>query len=90
VAPAQVSVTDLRSQMRMSGNACEAALANQASRNAPSPRRNKQHTAIVLGLGGLFPDPETVQAILAPEDGEKKRILDLGWCFAHVEKIWLI
>ncbi|KAG8822211.1 hypothetical protein FRC19_006385 [Serendipita sp. 401] len=41
-------------------------------------RLDKQHIAIVLGLGGLYPAQEEVQAILAPQDGETKRILDLG------------
>ena len=34
--------------------------------------------AITLGLGGLYPAPEVVRAILAPEDGVTKRIVDLG------------
>jgi hypothetical protein len=67
--------------MIMSGHACKAVLTNEAFRNALLLRRNKQHTAIILGLGGLYPEPETVQAILAPEEGETKRILDLGRCF---------
>jgi hypothetical protein len=50
--------------------------------NALPLHRNKQHIGIVLGLGGLYPAPETVQLVLAPSDGAKKRILDLGWCFA--------
>ncbi|KAG8808717.1 hypothetical protein FRC17_003817, partial [Serendipita sp. 399] len=41
-------------------------------------RLDKQHTAVVLGLGGLYPAREEVQAILAPQKGETKRILDLG------------
>ena len=68
--------------MTMSGHDCKATLPNEASVTCFILHRNKQHTAIVLGLGGLFPDPETVQAILAPEEGEKKRILDIGRCFA--------
>lgn len=39
--------------------------------------RDKQHIGIVLGLGGLYPAREIVQAILAP-GGETKSILDLG------------
>jgi len=42
--------------------------------------RDKQHRAITLALGGLYPAPEVVHAILAPENGIKKRILDLGEC----------
>jgi hypothetical protein len=72
--------------MTMSGHDCKAIITNEASVTSFLPHRNKQHTAIVLGLGGLYPEPETVQALLAPNDGEKKRILDLGRYFAlHVE-----
>jgi hypothetical protein len=39
---------------------------------------NKQHIAFTLGVGGLYPDAATVKAILAPEEGKTKRILDLG------------
>jgi hypothetical protein len=42
--------------------------------------RDKQHIGVVLGLGGLFPAKEVVQAVLAPQDGQTKAILDLGWC----------
>jgi hypothetical protein len=41
-------------------------------------QRDKQHRGITLGLGGLYPEPEVVRAILAPEDGVTKRIIDLG------------
>jgi hypothetical protein len=40
--------------------------------------RNKQHMAFVLALGGLYPTPQIVNAVLAPEEGVQKRILDLG------------
>jgi hypothetical protein len=40
--------------------------------------RDKQHIAISLSLGGLFPAPEVVREILAPQDGIAKRIVDLG------------
>lgn len=54
-------------------------------------RLNKQHVALVLGLGDLYPEPETVRAILAPVEGETKRILDLGcgsgvWTIAMAKK----
>ncbi|KAG8823122.1 hypothetical protein FRC17_009400 [Serendipita sp. 399] len=39
---------------------------------------DKQHTAIILGMGGLYPAAEQVRAILQPEPGVTKRILDLG------------
>jgi hypothetical protein len=42
------------------------------------PRRDKQHKGITLGLGGLYPEPEVVRAILAPQDGVTKKIIDLG------------
>ncbi|CCA71902.1 hypothetical protein PIIN_05837 [Serendipita indica DSM 11827] len=41
-------------------------------------RLNKQHIIIVIALGGLYPAANEVQAILAPEVGKTKRILDLG------------
>jgi hypothetical protein len=34
--------------------------------------------AITLGLGGLYPAPEVVHAILSPQGGIQKKILDLG------------
>lgn len=40
--------------------------------------RDKQHIAVVLGLGGLYPAKDTVRALLAPQTGEQKAILDLG------------
>lgn len=39
---------------------------------------NVQHRAITIYLGGLYPAPETVHTILAPQDGVTKRIVDLG------------
>jgi hypothetical protein len=36
--------------------------------------------AVILALGGLCPAPEMVNAVLAPEEGVQKRILDLGTC----------
>ncbi|KAG8868467.1 hypothetical protein FRC20_003313, partial [Serendipita sp. 405] len=41
-------------------------------------RLEKQHIAVVIGLGGLYPAKEEVRAILEPQEGETKRILDLG------------
>ncbi|KIM19538.1 hypothetical protein M408DRAFT_334364 [Serendipita vermifera MAFF 305830] len=41
-------------------------------------RLNKQHTAISIGMGALYPVPSVVRSILAPKEGEVKRILDLG------------
>ncbi|KAG8868469.1 hypothetical protein FRC20_003315 [Serendipita sp. 405] len=41
-------------------------------------RLEKQHIAVVIGLGGLYPAKEEVQAVLKPQEGETKRILDLG------------
>lgn len=40
--------------------------------------RDKQHTALTLGLGGLYPAPLTFRAVLAPETGQTKTILDVG------------
>jgi hypothetical protein len=40
--------------------------------------QHKQRTIIVLALGGLYPAPQIVNAVLAPEEGVQKRILDLG------------
>jgi hypothetical protein len=75
--------------MTMSGHDCKASLTNEHSVTPFLPRRNKQHIGIVLGLGGLYPEPETVQAVLAPSDGEQKRILDLGRCSLYVSNAWL-
>ncbi|KAG8835203.1 hypothetical protein FRB91_001163 [Serendipita sp. 411] len=41
-------------------------------------RLNKQHTAITLGLGGLYPAPEVVNSILANREGDSPKVLDLG------------
>ncbi|CAG7847886.1 SubName: Full=Uncharacterized protein {ECO:0000313/EMBL:CCA74809.1} [Serendipita indica DSM 11827] len=41
-------------------------------------RLDKQHTAVTLGLSGLYPAKQEVRAILARADGDTKRILDLG------------
>jgi hypothetical protein len=46
--------------------------------NSPS---NKQHIAVVLGLGALYPARDVVRAVLAPEDGVTKKILDLGMSY---------
>lgn len=48
-------------------------------------RLDKQHRAYCIILQGLYPDPETVRAVLAPEAGVTKRIMDIGcgsgiWC----------
>jgi hypothetical protein len=43
---------------------------------------DKQHIAIVIGLGGLTPCPELVDAVLTPVEGEVKRVLDLGMNFS--------
>jgi hypothetical protein len=34
--------------------------------------------AVVLGLNGLYPAQDVVRAVLSPEPGETKNILDLG------------
>jgi hypothetical protein len=31
-----------------------------------------------MGLGGLYPDPEVVEAILAPQEGPRRLIADIG------------
>jgi hypothetical protein len=49
--------------------------------------RNKQHIAVTLALGGLYPARDVVQAILRPQDGEKKAILDLGKWNEHPEEL---
>jgi hypothetical protein len=40
--------------------------------------RDKQHAGHLIGLGGLYPCPDLVERILAPESGVTKEILDLG------------
>lgn len=41
-------------------------------------RLDKQHLAHIIGLGGLYPYPEQVEAVLAPVEGTTKCILDVG------------
>ncbi|KAG8798943.1 hypothetical protein FRC16_006183, partial [Serendipita sp. 398] len=41
-------------------------------------RLDKQHSAITIAMGGLYPCQEDVEAILSPADGVEKRILDIG------------
>ncbi|KAG8797031.1 hypothetical protein FRC17_007876, partial [Serendipita sp. 399] len=41
-------------------------------------RLNKQHTAIVIALGDLFPASDQVKRILAKRDGYTPKVLDLG------------
>ncbi|CCA70828.1 hypothetical protein PIIN_04763 [Serendipita indica DSM 11827] len=41
-------------------------------------RLDKQHLAHLIGLGGLYPCAEQVEAVLAPVEGTTKRILDVG------------
>lgn len=41
-------------------------------------RLDRQHIAVLVGLGSLYPVPDTVRAILTPQDGVDKRVLDLG------------
>ncbi|CAG8720041.1 13107_t:CDS:2, partial [Acaulospora colombiana] len=38
----------------------------------------KQSVALVIAMGGLYPCPEVIEAILNPEDGQTKHILDIG------------
>lgn len=33
---------------------------------------------MVLAFGGLYPAVDTVERVLTPQDGDQKRILDLG------------
>jgi hypothetical protein len=33
---------------------------------------------VVVGVGGLYPNAEIVRAVLAPQEGIQKKILDLG------------
>lgn len=40
--------------------------------------RDKQHTAFHLAMGGLYPCPEVIEAVLAPSGAEPKRIIDIG------------
>lgn len=39
---------------------------------------DKQHSALLIGFGGLYPCPEVVEALLAPRNNEAIRILDVG------------
>ncbi|PVG02066.1 S-adenosyl-L-methionine-dependent methyltransferase [Serendipita vermifera] len=52
---------------------------NLPSDNEEWNRLNLQHQAITIGLGGLYPEKDVVQAALAPQEGYTKQVLDLGW-----------
>ncbi|KAG8825267.1 hypothetical protein FRC17_008766 [Serendipita sp. 399] len=41
-------------------------------------RLDKQHSAITIAMGGLYPCQEDVEAVLSPVDGIERKILDLG------------
>ncbi|PVG03326.1 hypothetical protein CPB86DRAFT_793754 [Serendipita vermifera] len=41
-------------------------------------RLDKQNLAILIGMDGLYPCPEVVESVLAPEDGVTRRIADIG------------
>lgn len=41
-------------------------------------RLDKQHSAFLIALGGLYPCPEVVEAVLDPAGPQPKRILDVG------------
>ncbi|CAG8654539.1 12760_t:CDS:2, partial [Acaulospora colombiana] len=40
--------------------------------------REKQSVALVIAMGGLYPCPDVIEAILDPTDGLSKYILDIG------------
>lgn len=40
---------------------------------------DQQHRMLQLAIGGLYPDPNLVESVLAPQPNERTRILDLGW-----------
>lgn len=68
----------------MSGIDCEPLL-NSYGRLFIDYYSDKQHTAITLGLGGLYPEAANIPAILQPQQGETKKILDLGRSSAHLQ-----
>lgn len=39
---------------------------------------DKQHIALGLAMGDLTPCPDIVDAVLAPVDGGRRRVLDIG------------
>ncbi|PVF94115.1 S-adenosyl-L-methionine-dependent methyltransferase [Serendipita vermifera] len=41
-------------------------------------RLEKQSVALVIAMGGLYPCPDVIEAILDPADGQSKSILDVG------------
>jgi hypothetical protein len=41
-------------------------------------QREKQSVALVIAMGGLYPCPDIIEAILDPTDGQPKAILDIG------------
>lgn len=46
--------------------------------SCPHPNSDKQHIAISIGFGGLFPTPDVMKALLFPQERNVKRVLDLG------------
>jgi hypothetical protein len=63
-------------QTKMNGLGCERV--RDGRRQTLIVHRNKQHMALLLAVGGLYPAPNVVNAVLASEEGVQKRILDLG------------
>lgn len=42
--------------------------------------RDKQHIALAIAMGGLYPEPDLFRAVLAPQGDSPKMILDVGVC----------
>jgi hypothetical protein len=63
--------------MNLNGLDCERALDLRHSirliRNS-----DKQHIALYIGMGGLTPCMNIVEAILTPVAGEERKVLDIG------------
>jgi hypothetical protein len=60
------------------GIACERLFIAKTHESYIDLRRNKQHAALTLALDGLYLARDTVKAILAPQEGKNKTVLDLG------------
>ncbi|PVF94110.1 hypothetical protein CPB86DRAFT_800707 [Serendipita vermifera] len=41
-------------------------------------RLENQNVALMVAMGGIYPCPEVVEAILSPSDGQTKHIIDVG------------
>lgn len=74
--PFSTTIWDCCPQMTMSGLDCMWLC--QYGYGVLTHPRNKQHIAFVLAFGGLCPASDVVNAVLASQEGVRKKILDIG------------